>query len=568
MRLPLIRRIFSVLTVLLTVTQCLTGCGTVGGNGSVDNSEDGEVIEDAFSIVGYSVVYAEDSSERVIGYAEKLCAALEEKYGGEFTAYPDSVEDTGACEIIIGDADRDVTAVNRKLIKSIYVDAFIVEITDGKIYLSGKTEDSVVRAVDKFISDYVRASDYKDCIDTKAGRSVITPYDVEKTLVFDSGVEIDIELISTVFEIPENSYTEALGYPTNVVTAHYPSIIELKHNGENNGKLIGIFNLNDKPRGQASVTTACVMESSDGGATWKQIARPAETLDPSIKGISMAHVFELPAQVGSMPAGTLLYTGNSVDYTRKSHIAIWRSYDCGYTWQEYTIVAEGGGTKEGVWEPLIWYDEETGGLYCFYSDDSDPLHDQKLVYKYSADGVTWSNPVAVCEFEDQKDRPGMIGLTRFSDGTYFMVYEYFGLEDGEVYYKTTDDITKWNPTDHGTKLSDNGYMLSGAPACVSTYLMGGTEVLIVSGKHVSESSEEWEPSPRLFISFDKGETWESFENFLPYDPDNDALDTNRIGHSSSFFVGEDPSVIYYMSCTDVPETGRQRIQFARVRIYA
>ena len=162
----------------------------------------------------------------------------------------------------------------------------------------------------------------------------------------------------------------------------------------------------------------------------------------------------------------------------------------------------------------------------------------------------------------------MIGLTRVSDGTYFMVYEYFGLEDGEGYYKTTDDITKWNPTDPGTKLSDNGYMLSGAPACVSTCLVGGTEVLIVSGKHVSKSSEEKETSPRLFISFDKGETWDSFENFLPYEPDNDALDTNRIGHSSSFFVGEDPSVIYYMSCTDVPGTGRQRIQFARVRIYA
>ena len=56
-------------------------------------------------------------------------------------------------------------------------------------------------------------------------------------------------------------------------------------------------------------------------------------------------------------------------------------------------------------------------------------------------------------------------------------------------------------------------------------------------------------------------------NFLPYNPSNDALDTNRIGHSSAFFVGEDPSVIYYMSCTDTPETGRQRIQFAKIRIY-
>ena len=172
----------------------------------------------------------------------------------------------------------------------------------------------------------------------------------------------------------------------------------------------------------------------------------------------------------------------------------------------------------------------------------------------------------VCAFDDPTDRPGMIGLSRLGDGSYFMVYEYFGTKRGEVYYKITNDITSWNPSDPGEVLSDAGYMLSGAPACVYTRV--DRDILLVSGKHVSIFSEEGEPSPRLFISLDNGKTWESFENFLPYDPNNDALDTNRIGHSSSFFVGEDPSVIYYMSCTDVPETGRQRIQFARVRIYA
>ena len=165
MKLSLIHRLFSLLLVLFSVIQCLAGCGTSGDVGSGDSSEDGEEASDAFSIVGYSVVYAEDASDRVIGYAEKLCSALSEKYGSEFIAYSDSSEDTGDPEIIIGDADRDMTSVNRKLIKSSFVDAFIVEITEGKIYLTGKTEDSAVRAVDKFISDYgfYNTLDFKHC---------------------------------------------------------------------------------------------------------------------------------------------------------------------------------------------------------------------------------------------------------------------------------------------------------------------------------------------------------------------------------------------------------------------
>ena len=80
-----------------------------------------------------------------------------------------------------------------------------------------------------------------------------------------------------------------------------------------------------------------------------------------------------------MPEGTILLSGTTINAgnDRKSHVTVWRSFNQGKSWEQYSIVAEAGGLKEGLWEPFIMY--ENGALYCFYSDDSDPAHDQKLV---------------------------------------------------------------------------------------------------------------------------------------------------------------------------------------------
>lgn len=461
-------------------------------------------------------------------------------------------------EILVGELDR---PESREAYKTLRKNDWCVTVKGEKIIIAGTTTPALEAAAEYFMENFV--SGKEEIRVPKDFHHKETFSDSQYPITLKNGVTLDVEQVSTVFQVPKDSYTESYGYPANVRTAHYPSIIQLQHNGEKNGTLIGIFCLGDTPAGPN--TQSCVMESTDDGATWKMIARPVETFDPSITGISMAHIYELPAQVGDMPAGTLLYSGNSVDYSRKSHIAVWRSFDCGYTWEEYTVIAEGGGTKEGVWEPFMWYEESDGYLYCFYSDDSDPAHDQKLVYKRSADGVNWSDIGDVCTFPLFKDRPGMFIMTKMGEDSYFMVYEYFGTGKGAVYYKITDDLTSWDPAKPGTKLEHpaTSYSLSGAPSCIWTPVGGEQGTLIASGKHEMNGSSG---SPRLFISFDQGKTWDTIGNFLPYDPNNDVRNTNRIGHSPSFFVGEDPSVIYYMNCTDTPETGRQRIQFARIRI--
>lgn len=573
MRKSFLRRFTASFMCLVTFFGCLTGCSKP--NDSVN--EEPKLPWNAFDISEYSIVYAEGLDEKSVSRAHKLAEALDKKWGSAPQVSDDSVPDDGGKEILIGRTNREFSEnVATKLDEGKHGDAFAVEIAGDKIAVMGKSSATDMRAIEHFISKYVEPAEHYLCIDISAGKSVITPFDAVKTVVLDNGVEIDVETVSTVFQVPASGTVEIMGSTTAVRTAHYPSVIELQHNGENNGKLIGIFCLGDTPQDGSRATASCVVESSDRGATWKVIARPHETLDPSITGISMAHIYELPEQVGDMPAGTLLYSGNSVNYSKKSHIAIWRSFDCGYTWQEYVIIAEGGGTREGVWEPFVYYEEKDGYLYCFYSDDSDPAHDQKLVYKRSRDGKSWSEATEVCAFEEQKDRPGMLIMTKMGVGPYFLVYEYFGSHRGDVYYKIAGDITYWDPDSPGTKLqAPDGYALSGAPSCIWSPAGGKNGVLIVSGKHELRGNEivthpegtAEEVSPKLFISFDRGNTWETIDNFLPYNPGNDALNTNRIGHSSAFFVGEDPSVIYYMSCTDTPETGRQRIQFARVRIY-
>lgn len=574
MKPALFRRFTAAFLLFLTVLSPLIGCSKP--DSGTQKPEKPKLPWNAFDISNYTVVYGEDADEKTVRRAEKLSEAISKNLGITLPVTTDTAAEAEH-EILVGNTNRELSAnVLESLNASKHEDAFAVEIAHKDIAILGKTTATTVRAVEHFITNYVTPSAHSACIDVSKGKSVITPFDAVKTLVLENGVEIDVEMVSTVFQVPESGTIKVMGHETAVRTAHYPSVTELQYNGENNGKLIGIFCLGDTPQDGTKPTASCVMESTDKGKTWKVISRPYETVDQSISGISMAHIYELPTQVGDMPAGTLLYTGNSVNYSKKSHVAVWRSFDCGYTWQEYVIIAEGGGTREGVWEPFMHYEPKDGYLYCFYSDDSDPSHDQKLVYKRSLDGKNWSTATEVCAFEEQKDRPGMFIMTKLGNGLYFSVYEYFGSHRGDVYYKVTGDVSSWSPSTPGTKLQTaDGYALSGAPSCVWTPAGGKNGVLIVSGKHELQGNEiithpegsAEEASPKLFISFDYGKTWETIDNFLPYNPGNDALDTNRIGHSSAFFVGEDPSVIYYMSCTDTPETGRQRIQFARIRIY-
>lgn len=526
-------------------------------------------IKEYVDIKDYALVYPKNADVTLMEKVDKLASAIENVCGIKPQIFSDESLPQSTNYIFVGNSSKISNDVYVKLSQSNTEDAFILDFTKSSVAVFGKTQKSSARAIEYFIENYVNSAN-NGIISLSDGNTSIKHF-----IALENGSEIVVESTSTVFGVKSGVYNDGL-YPSKLSKSYYPSVIELKHNGENNGKLIAILAVNDTPTKDYEHldTNACVMESSDGGKTWKMIARPQETINPTftaedgteyaIQGISMAHIYELPAQVGDMPAGTLLYSGTSVNYDCYSQVAIWRSFDCGYTWEEYTVVATGGGHREGVWEPFTWYEPSDGYLYFFYSDDSDPLHDQKLVFKRSEDGVNWSEEVGVCVFNAKKARPGMLIMTRMGSGEYLMVYEYFSGKEGQIFYKITDDITDWNPEDPGTLLkSPDGYTFIGAPSCIWTPTSGENGTLIVSGKADYDGGQRH----LLFVSFDYGRSWTTIENPLPYDITLDAKDTNRIGHSASFTLSSDPSVIYYLNTTVNPENGYQRVECAKIKIY-
>ncbi len=397
-----------------------------------------------------------------------------------------------------------------------------------------------------------------------------------------NGTAFCVEYISAVID-PGAKYDLA-GEEFVPSYGSYPSITELGYQKDpaNNGKLIAIASVTTEVGDKT--TLACVLMSEDQGKSWECISRPREILRPELKSVgSMAHIYELPADLGDMPAGTLLYSYNSVNYgtmeDRKSGnsiLAVWRSFDCGYTWEEYVIIDEAGGIREGIWEPQMYYCPEDGYLYCFYSDDSDPDHDQKIVYKRSKDGVHWEGeggkigtgtgmdvePVDMVAIDKFDYRPGMPVVTKMGNGEYFMVYEQFGDWNGcPIFYRKTRDLSDWGePNDIGTRIqSEDGSIMMSAPSCIWISQGGECGTLIVTSKISSNNGF-------IMLSFDYGETWEKIEDPLASKA-TEAL-KRRIGYSASFWPCSDGKSIYYINSTNAPSDpeNKQMVAFAKITI--
>ena len=87
-----------------------------------------------------------------------------------------------------------------------------------------------------------------------------------------------------------------------------------------------------------------------------------------------------------LAATSILGAGANVS---NSTITLYSSTDLGRTFNAFCNVDTAGGNDWGVWEPYLIYEEETGRLFCFYSDDSDPEHSQKLVFFITTHFKRW-----------------------------------------------------------------------------------------------------------------------------------------------------------------------------------
>lgn len=253
----------------------------------------------------------------------------------------------------------------------------------------------------------------------------------------------------------------------------YPSVIEIS-----DGTLLATSEVFDKQQFGFRI-----MSSNDSGKNWNQIAFVKETIDKTINASWNPCLMELPEDKGTLSKGDIILAAVSIDseQSRKSQISVYASDNKGENWREISVVDEAGGIDEGVWEPCLVY--ENGYIYCFYSDDSDEICSQTVVYKRSSDCVNWEEKQAVVKSSNPDERPGMPMLTKMGNGKWFICYEYGRDGSYPIYFKISDSIDKWNPSDTGKKLKVgvNKTAVS-APSCIWLPVGGKKGTLIVSGK--------------------------------------------------------------------------------------
>jgi hypothetical protein len=252
------------------------------------------------------------------------------------------------------------------------------------------------------------------------------------------------------------------------VFSAYPRLVrQAAHsNPALNGRLVASMTSGD-PVG----SVAAIYGSSDDG---KHFTRIGSIADPDFKaGMCCGTLYELPVQIGALPAGTLLYA-SSVGADRQGMAMenrIYRSADGGVNWSYLSLCGKGRIAKtmarpSGIWEPEFSI-AASGELVCHYSDETLDGHSQVLVQVNSRDGLNWTAPQLTVATDDPNGRPGMAVVRKLPNGSYFMTYEncYAGPLDCTVHAKRSPDGLNWGaPNDPGPRLETaSGQFLRHAP---------------------------------------------------------------------------------------------------------
>ncbi|MBQ8382323.1 MAG: exo-alpha-sialidase, partial [Clostridia bacterium] len=482
---------------LLSAVACGSG-DMAEGTTAVSSQSVPATVE--YDFADCKIVYGGSASSDAVKYAQRVQARLRSSTLQEIPLETDAAE-TAAKEILIGDTNRPESAQVKAKLPTDAGHAYRIELVGNKFVLVATDDDALETAVQCFIYDVVKeirnvkltlASDY--CY---ADSYQIT------TELLSSGVQIKQELITTIYGATAENPN---------VDLSYARIIELAHNGAYNGVLLATGESLD-------VGTYLIHRSTDFGATWETVGKVSAQMKDMIANWQPM-LFELPCKVGDLEEGTILLAGcirNS--NTTKTNMVIYKSTDFGSTWSLVSIVdsADGfsttGGLSKGLWEPFLLCDDD-GKLWCFYSDEKEAEeHSQKLVCRYSADGVNWSETQEVVALEDPNMRPGMITVTRLGDGQYLATYEIVGMPDVPIYFKITDDLNHWDPADIGSPVATKrGETLGSAPYVCWTPAGGDCGTLLVTANHTAGKTDE--ESAILLASYDYGDRWVVIDNPL------------------------------------------------------
>ena len=225
-----------------------------------------------------------------------------------------------------------------------------------------------------------------------------------------------------------------------------------------------------------------VFRSDDDGRTWGPWGSVPDDGDPG-KMWLQPFLYELPRPFAGLPKGAVLCAGNALD-SASTRIVLYASLDRGRTWTFLSTVAVGGppNPQNGntpVWEPFLLLHRDR--LICYYSDQRDPAHGQKLAHQSSRDLRHWGPVVDDAADPEYALRPGMITVAQVHHSLWIMTYE-FGVSDTyyPVRYKLARDPESFGPSPALELLDQDGYAPSAAPSVTWSDSGGPNGTIVVS----------------------------------------------------------------------------------------
>ncbi len=229
---------------------------------------------------------------------------------------------------------------------------------------------------------------------------------------------------------------------------------------------------------------APIWRSTDGGKTYASFSQVKD----QVNGWGMRYqpfLYVLPQPFAGLKAGDLLFAGNSVPSDlSKTKIDVYSSTNSGLTWSFLSSVATGGRASASngqtpIWEPFLQL--YNGQIICFYSDQRDPKHGQKLTHQTTTDLKSWTANVDDVADSNYNARPGMTTVAQIGSGNWIMTYENCGPGNCQVYVKVASNPLIFGTISGYPLQASDGTIPSGSPFVTWVYNGGVNGTLLVNG---------------------------------------------------------------------------------------
>lgn len=127
-------------------------------------------------------------------------------------------------------------------------------------------------------------------------------------------------------------------------------------------------------------------------------------------------------------------------------------------------------------------------LVCYYSDQRDPKHGQKLVHQITTDLKTWGSVIDDEANPTYSARPGMPVISKMSNGQYFYTYENGGAPEGDfaVYFKISSNPLSFGSVTGKPLKTADGHVPTSSPFNIFTSAGGSSGTLVVSANSDSD----------------------------------------------------------------------------------